>query len=322
MSTADVRASQIVVGFWRRVFADLLDSLVLMIFGFAIGYPFRHAFSSMGLHALWVGLACSFLYFGILHTRFGSGQTLGKRWLGIQVLKRDGSFLSLGSSLIRYLAVSFVVYNGLYGSLLAFLPAKASIAVGSVFLLLVIWAFFACFLLIPMHPLKRGLHDLAAGSVVVYKGCYNAAAIDRMENPAKASRALWILSGGTLVVAGLFVAGLLTIQSHLGGDLDELSRLAATLSRDYDIRVVKDLTPSSGGQPILSVEVFLPLARFEDKADRERTRNDVYKRIQGNFRNLGRYQKVRIIILSGFDLGIASIKVSDAGNDTDPRAGN
>jgi hypothetical protein len=63
MSTADVRASQIVVGFWRRVFADLLDSLVLMIFGFAIGYPFRHAFSSMGLHALWVGLACSFLYF-------------------------------------------------------------------------------------------------------------------------------------------------------------------------------------------------------------------------------------------------------------------
>jgi len=86
-------------------------------------------------------------------------------------------------------------------------------AVGPVFLLTLIWAFFACFLLIPMPPLKRGLHDLAAGSVVVYKGRYAAGALDALENAAKVSRALWILSGVALAVAGLFIAGVLAIKS-------------------------------------------------------------------------------------------------------------
>jgi uncharacterized RDD family membrane protein YckC len=134
------------------LFADLLDSIVLGFLGYAIGYPFRYALSAMGLQALWVGLVCSFLYFGILHTRIGGGQTLGKRWLGIQVLKRDGSFLGLKSSLIRYLAISVIFYNGLFGSLFALLPTKLGMALGSVFLLGVVWAFFACYLLIPLHP--------------------------------------------------------------------------------------------------------------------------------------------------------------------------
>jgi hypothetical protein len=47
---------------------------------------------------------------------------------------------------------------------------------------------------------------------------------------------------------------------------------------------------SKGGQPILSVEVFLPMRRFENKAERERVRSDVYKRVQGSFQNLGRYR--------------------------------
>jgi hypothetical protein len=34
-------------------------------------------------------------------------------------------------------------------------------------------------------------------------------------------------------------------------------------------------------------------------------------RLQGSFPNLGRYQKVRIITLSGFDLGIASLNLKD-----------
>jgi hypothetical protein len=50
---------------------------------------------------------------------------------------------------------------------------------------------------------------------VVYKGRYDAGALDAMENPAKVSRALSILSGVTLVVAGLFIAGVLAARAHL-----------------------------------------------------------------------------------------------------------
>jgi len=308
MSAADIQPQRVVVGFWRRLFADLLDSVALGILGYLTGYAFIGTFSKMGIHAVWVGLVCSFVYFGVLHTQIGDGQTLGKRLLGVQVLKRDGSYLSFGSSLIRYLAISLIFYNGLYASLSTLLPAKASMALEWVFFPILIWAFFACFLLIPMHPLKRGLHDLIAGSVVVYKGRYDAEALDEMENPARVSRALWILTGGTsVVIAGLLIAGLFATKSV---DLSELSSLATNLRRDYDVRAVRT-TGFKGGQPILSVEVFLPIDRWGDKAERVRVRNDVFKRVQGSFPNLGRYQKVRVITLSGFDLGIASLNLKD-----------
>jgi len=309
MSTENAAPPRIVVGFWRRFFSDLLDSIVLGAFGYAIGYPLRYTFSAMGLHALWVGLACSFLYFGILHTRITNGQTLGKRMLGIQVVKRDGTFLSVGASLLRYVAVSFVFYNGLYGSLVSLLPTKASMAIGAVFLLVVIWVFFASFLLIPLHPLKRGLHDLVAGSVVVYQGTYDAVTLDRMENPAKAKRAMWILSAVTVAVASLFVVGLFTTKSSA---LDELSNIVATLRRDYDVRGVKEVR-FNRGEPILAVQVFLPLTQFDDKVTRERVRRDLDEKVRANVSNLEHYQKVQIVLLSGFNIGIARLNIADAG---------
>ena len=307
MTGYEQRTPRIVVGFWRRFFADSLDAVVLGVAGFTIGYALRYTFSGMGLHALWVGLACSVLYFGLLHTRLGAGQTPGKRLLGIQVLKRDGTFLSLRDSLIRYLAVSFVFYNGLYGSFVALLPPSASMALGAVFLLVVAWAFFACFLLIPVHPLKRGLHDLLAGSVVVYRGSYDAAVLEQMENPANAKRALLTLGGVTVLLAGLLVAGLFSMRS---GEIAELSTLAATLGREYDVRGVNS-SSFNGQQPILFVEVFLPLAQYDDKAQRERVRADVYQRVQAGFPTLEKYQNVRVVVLSGFNIGIANLNLRD-----------
>jgi len=297
-----------VAGFWRRLVADLLDAVVLSIFGYAIAYPLRYAFSAMGIHALWIGLACSFLYFGILHTQVGGGQTPGKRVLGIQVLRRDGAFLSLGESLIRYMAVSFIFYNGLYGSLLALLPGKVSMAIGPLFLLVVVWAFFACFILIPLHPLKRGLHDLMAGSVVVHKAAYDAAALDQMENPSRTRWALLTLSGVTLAIVGLLVIGIFALLKPR--EIDELSTLYGRLGHDYDVRGVRSFS-FNGQQPVLIVEVFLPMARYDDKADRERVRGQVSRKVQDNFPNLGRYQKLRVITLSGFNIGIASLNLSD-----------
>ena len=94
-------SSQIVVGFWRRFFADFLDAIFLGIPGYGIGYLFRYTFSAMGLHAMWLGFVLSFLYYGLQHTRLGGGQTLGKRLLSIQVLRRDGQFLEFGKSFLR-----------------------------------------------------------------------------------------------------------------------------------------------------------------------------------------------------------------------------
>lgn len=306
MTNPDLGAAGMIVGFGPRLLADLLDAFVLGIVGYAIGYPLRYSISSLGLHSLWVGLVFNFVYFGVFHARLGGGQTLGKRVVGIQVLKRDGTFLSFRDSLIRYLTLSGVFYSGLYESLVAFLPAQASTA-GAVFMSVVPWASLACFVLVPFHPLKRGLHDLLAGSVVVYKGAYDAVALDRMENPAKARRVWMVLGGGTVAVMALTVFSLSSTKSD---DAGELSALAGTLRQDYDVRGVSRMS-INGQQPVLFVEVFLPLAQYEDKTERERLRGDVHKKVQADFQGLGKYQKISVITLSGFDLGIARLSWRD-----------
>jgi uncharacterized RDD family membrane protein YckC len=304
------KSSHIVVGFWRRFFADFLDAIFLGIPGYGIGYLFRYTFSAMGLHAIWIGFVCSFLYYGLQHTRLGNGQTLGKRLLGIQVLRRDGQYLDFGKSFLRYLVVSFVFYNGIYGSFLNHLPPSTMMAVGSVYFLVIIWAFFACFLMIPFHPLKRGLHDIAADSVVVYKGCFDNEALDRLEDSTKVKRALVILSIGSVILAGGCIWGLANFTSGNSGNMAKLAEIEKSLEIEYDIPQVR--ANSFNGKPeSLAVVVYVPLATFENKAEKERIRQEVLNKVNTRFNDLDRFGELRVVISSGFNIGIASFNTSD-----------
>jgi len=303
-------SSQIVVGFWRRFFADFLDVIFLGIPGYGIGYLFRYTFSAMGLHAIWLGLVCSFLYYGLQHTRLGGGQTLGKRVLGIQVLRRDGQYLDFGRSFLRYLVVSFIFYNGIYGSLLNYLPPTAATAVGSVYFLVIIWAFFACFLMIPFHPLKRGLHDIAAESVVVYKGCFDNEALGRLEDSTKVRRALTILSIGSVLLAGGCILGIIKLTSGHSDDMAKLAEIQEFLGAEYNVPQVR--ANSFNGKPTsLAVIVSVPLATFDNKPEKERIRTDAYNRVRAKFNDLGHFGDLKIVITSGYSIGIASYSISD-----------
>jgi uncharacterized RDD family membrane protein YckC len=264
----------------------------------------------MGLHAIWIGLVCSFLYYGLQHTRLGGGQTPGKRLLGIQVLRRDGQYLDFGKSFLRYLVVSFVFYNGIYGSLLSNLPPTAMMAAGSVYFLVIIWAFFACFLMIPFHPLKRGLHDIAADSVVVYKGCFDNEALDRLEDSAKVKRALIILSIGSVILTGGCIWGLVKFTSGNSGDMAKLAEIQKSLGTEYDIPQVR-ANSFNGKAESLAVVTYVPLSTFENKTEKERIRQVVFNKVKTRFNDLERFGKLRIVMSSGYNIGIANFNTSD-----------
>lgn len=304
------KSSKIVVGFWRRFFADFLDALILGVPGYGIGYLFRYTFSAMGMHAIWIGLVCSFLYYGLQHTRLGGGQTPGKRLLGIQVLRRDGQYLGFGKSFLRYLVVSFIFYNGIYGSLLNHLPQSAMMAVGSVYLLVIIWSFFACFLMIPFHPLKRGLHDMAADSVVVYKGCFDSDALDQMEDSAKVKRALVIFSVGSCIFAGVCIWCLLKFTSGHRADMSKMTEIQKFLSAEYDVPQVR-ANNFNGKAESLALVIYVPLATFENKTEKEKIRQDVLSKVSAKFNDLERFGKLRVVISSGYSIGIANYNTSD-----------
>jgi uncharacterized RDD family membrane protein YckC len=122
-------------GFWIRTVAYIIDAIILGIVTGVITAVLRldQATSGNGL-----GLLINIVYFVVLWSSTGGGQTLGMRILNLKVIRTDGSELSIVQALIRWvgLFVSFIV-----------------IFIG------VIWVAF--------DSEKQGWHDKIAGTYVV-----------------------------------------------------------------------------------------------------------------------------------------------------------
>ena len=157
------RAKVRFAGFWIRVFADFIDSLILdvtsivvevlaliLIFGFKT--RFVHFFQTLGTFDFatflgsfdpsflqWSLVICrgvlSFVYFSMLTYQYQT--TLGKKYFGIYVVSDHSSTgeLSFWQSVARYFS---------YG--LSYLVAGLG------------------FLMVGFHPEKRALHDLISGT--------------------------------------------------------------------------------------------------------------------------------------------------------------
>ncbi|MBV8083448.1 MAG: RDD family protein [Chloroflexi bacterium] len=89
-------------GFWIRFGAYIIDAVLLLIIAGVLG---RVLPSLANLLGVGVGL----IYFVSLWTN--GGQTIGFKLLHLRVVKTDGSALSVGDAIIRYigLVISFVV---------------------------------------------------------------------------------------------------------------------------------------------------------------------------------------------------------------------
>ena len=199
-----------VAGFWIRLLSDLIDAVVLGAVGFVLARIFRGPLLRLGESAAIVGAPLTLAYTGVLQSHIGRGQTVAKRLLGLRVVRLDGSFLSLDRALVRWALMGMMSYGSAVAialtTALPFLNMQTlSAALGGTQLAL----FLGCGLLVPFHPLKRGLHDLLTGSIVVRGGRIPTAYVTRFQN-ARRDRALVIGAVAVAVLgtaAGLLAAG-------------------------------------------------------------------------------------------------------------------
>jgi uncharacterized RDD family membrane protein YckC len=127
-------AAPVLASFWRRFAAYLIDWLVVAVVG-GVLYVLGIQPSLLRLIQLLFNLAY-FAYFWSQH-----GQTPGMMALGIRVIQYDGDKLGFGRTLLRW-------------TVLFLLGVTLLIPLISVFM-------------VAFGQRKQGLHDLAAGSVVV-----------------------------------------------------------------------------------------------------------------------------------------------------------
>ena len=101
-STVPVSPAGAICGFWRRLGALLLDWLILAVPLEVLGwFNFNHL-AQIGDWGAVVGIVVAVVYFGILGSSVGGGQTLGMRICSIKVVDAEGKSLNLVRSLLRY----------------------------------------------------------------------------------------------------------------------------------------------------------------------------------------------------------------------------
>ncbi|WP_284382616.1 RDD family protein [Litoribrevibacter albus] len=163
---AEQKVESSISGFWRRIGALVLDGLFLGGLGFLLGLFFESWFVSLGDAARLIGFSIALCYFGILNSRIGQGQTLGKRALDIKVVNRSGDYISPLRSVVRYVVFATPFYlNGLNLS-----PEfMEGLSIVHYLLAIVIFGgiFSTAYLYLFNKRTRQSLHDLVVGSYVV-----------------------------------------------------------------------------------------------------------------------------------------------------------
>jgi uncharacterized RDD family membrane protein YckC len=293
---------------WRRIVAVFIDSIIVGIAGTLIALPFFDTFSRLGAWGRLVGLCLALPYFVLLNSRIGNGQTLGKRAMHLQVVDAQGQPISVPKSCIRYAVLSAPFFlNGLT------LPITRTPQVVMYLLTVVVFGLGAItiYLVLFNRRSRQGVHDLAAGSYVA----------DADKSGALIVRPIW--SGHWAVLCALVVIGL------VGGKLLEtkLMKLADFPAMFADARVIENMddvqsagvsdltwTSWSGGEKkrIYVVSVFWSGQQNQE----EGFAKQVASRILVNNPHVADRDLLRIVIIRGYDLGIAHAQRSDPFEDS------
>ncbi len=292
---------------WRRIVAVFIDSIIVGIAGTLIALPFFDTFSRLGGWGRLVGFCLALPYFVLLNSRIGNGQTLGKRAMHLQVVDAHGQRISVPKSFVRYVVLSAPFFlNGLT------LPITRTPQVVIYLLTVVVFGLGAItiYLVLFNRRTRQGVHDLAAGSYVA----------DADKSGALLVHPIW--RGHWAVLSALVVVGL------IGGKVLEtkLMKLADFPAMLADARVIEnmdhvqsagvsDLTwTSSGGEKkrIYVVNVFWSGQQNQE----EGFAKQVASRILENNPHVADRDLLRIVIVRGYDLGLAHAQRSNPFEDS------
>jgi uncharacterized RDD family membrane protein YckC len=156
---------RIISGFWRRLFAFIIDGIILGIFGLIIGTIYFDYFAELGGWGRLFGFVIALIYFGLLNSSLSNGQTIGKRFLKIKVVDKDVTPISPIRASIRFLILGTPYF--LNGALI-----QPDILMNPfVALLIGLVVFFVgggiIYLYIFNRNTRQSLHDLAVGTYVI-----------------------------------------------------------------------------------------------------------------------------------------------------------
>lgn len=314
----DVGGAQI-AGFWRRLLAFFVDCLVLGVPAAFVGNFFFDELAALGQNGRAIGFVVSLLYFSLLNSSVGGGQTIGKRLLGIRVVGASGKPIGLARAVLRTLVLALPFYlNGL--ELTPFVPANMpdveTLAVGAVGLLVFGFGGAIVYLFVFNRKTRQSLHDLFVESFVVRAP--SEGEISARTWPAHLGVAIVLMALG--VSAPAFVVPL---ANQLGSreTFSSLQRLQDELGRDPDIESVSATTEwttfsslNSGSSTTRLLVITVQLRKRVN--DMQSIINRVAAKVLKLEPKILGQDVLQVVVMSGFDIGIARVSNSQSDQGT------
>jgi len=157
-------STQLISGFWKRLFAFLIDGVILGVIGTIIGTSFFDFFAELGGWGRVIGFAIAIVYFGALNSSVGNGQTIGKRIMKIRVVDGSGKLISPLQSIGRFIIIGLPYF--LNDAIIP--PSIAGTSTSFIQTLIVSFMGYAIiYLYIFNRRTRQSLHDLVIGTYVV-----------------------------------------------------------------------------------------------------------------------------------------------------------
>jgi uncharacterized RDD family membrane protein YckC len=166
-NSAQPETANLISGFWRRIWAHVIDLMLLAVVCSVIGLLFYDKLTSVGSYGRLIGWFLALNYFTPLNSELGKGQTIGKRIQKIRVVDRKGKFIGVGRSFIRALVLTTPFL--LNGFLVPYLhPSLPMHVLGFLFSVAVFGGITAIiYLYIFNRKTRQSLHDLVVGTFVI-----------------------------------------------------------------------------------------------------------------------------------------------------------
>ncbi|HEX8173064.1 MAG TPA: RDD family protein [Thermoanaerobaculia bacterium] len=275
--------------FWRRDIAFGIDGFVLGAIVGLLALVAPTAARALGPWGRWAGGAIGVLYFGFAGSARFQGRSIGKRVCGIAVVRRDGTYLPLGASMLRavvlMLPLTCETDMFLTGRITAVLQGVIVFGIGGVSL----------YLFIANRATRQTLHDLAVGSLVLRREQIPAAAAAPRVWRGHAAIAAVLLA---LVLGGPF----LLVHAMLGGrNFAAMIAIGeeARAKTGFDVGVQEQMIrlPNRPTRRSLSMTMmtWTPAKNPEALAH-------TLAAIAARHYDLGRIENADVVIVSGFDL--------------------
>jgi uncharacterized RDD family membrane protein YckC len=158
-----------IAGFWRRIGALVIDTVILAVPASILGFLFYDKLAALGSKGRLIGLIAALAYFALMNSKLFNGQTIGKRILGLKVINYYGMPISLARSFLRALILTTPFFlNGVLFGTADPNPSKPIMVLYSIDLLVVFGGMCSIiYLYLFNRKTGQSLHDLLVGTFVV-----------------------------------------------------------------------------------------------------------------------------------------------------------